>query len=47
MDCVGFGEVVVTGHIVVDIAKVFVVTEPRGQFVTDAGHLEIVYTIVV
>lgn len=47
MDCVGFGEVAVTGQMVVEIASVFVVTEPRGQFVTDAGHLEIVYTMVV
>lgn len=42
MDCVGFGEVAVTGQTVVEIARVFVVTEPMGQFVTDAGHLDIV-----
>jgi len=28
-----------TGHTVVEIAMVFVVTEPYGQFVTVGGHL--------
>lgn len=44
---VGFGEVSVIGQTVVEIAIVFVVTDPSGQFVTDGGHFEIVYTEIV
>ena len=49
---VGLGLSSVTGQTVVEIAMVFVVTEPTGQFVTVGGHLvivsmEVVYTVEV
>lgn len=35
-------DMVVIGQMVVESAMVSVITEPRGQFVTTAGHLVIV-----